>query len=169
MFTRKRRGHPYGEHSAPSLPITPMLDMAFQIFAFFVITFRPSQLEGQMDLNLPAAGEAKAESVDQVNPETQSEEDLKLPSELTIVLKTQEGGAEEGRISIIEVQQVAGSKNVEERELLPYLKSIRSELSNQEDLKILASKKLRWNFVVEIMDICRQAGFKGIGFGPPPG
>ena len=40
--------------------ITPMLDMSFQLLAFFIIMFHPSALEGQMALNLPAAGEAKA-------------------------------------------------------------------------------------------------------------
>ena len=28
--------------------ITPMLDMAFQIFAFFIVIYHPSQLEGQL-------------------------------------------------------------------------------------------------------------------------
>ena len=44
------------EDTGPELPITPMLDMAFQLLTFFIMTYRPSALEGHMDLTLPAAG-----------------------------------------------------------------------------------------------------------------
>src|SRR5258708_5650958 len=30
-----------------------MLDMAFQLLAFFILTFRPNPVEGQINLNLP--------------------------------------------------------------------------------------------------------------------
>src|SRR5262249_28065399 len=54
---RRIRGHamrPRTDHVDPDLPITPMLDMAFQLMAFFLITFRPMPVEGQMALALPA-------------------------------------------------------------------------------------------------------------------
>src|SRR5208337_3991289 len=39
------------------LPITPMLDMTFQLLIFFILTFRPANLgEGKLDFSLPAAG-----------------------------------------------------------------------------------------------------------------
>src|ERR1700733_5409431 len=37
----------------PDLPITPMLDMSFQLMAFFIITFRPQPTEAQIMLALP--------------------------------------------------------------------------------------------------------------------
>ena len=37
----------------PDLPITPMLDMSFQLLAFFIFTFRPAPPEGQIALALP--------------------------------------------------------------------------------------------------------------------
>jgi biopolymer transport protein ExbD len=37
----------------PDLPITPMLDMSFQLLAFFVMTFRPSPTEAQIAMALP--------------------------------------------------------------------------------------------------------------------
>ncbi|NBY02570.1 MAG: hypothetical protein EBQ87_11400 [Planctomycetes bacterium] len=42
------------------LPITPMLDMAFQLLTFFIFTYNPSGLEGQFDLSLPSENEAAA-------------------------------------------------------------------------------------------------------------
>src|SRR4029077_7376236 len=35
-------------------PVTPMLDMAFQLLAFFVLTFQAPSAETHLDLNLPA-------------------------------------------------------------------------------------------------------------------
>ena len=37
----------------PDLPITPMLDMTFQLLAFFITTFNPTPSEGHLDLALP--------------------------------------------------------------------------------------------------------------------
>jgi biopolymer transport protein ExbD len=37
----------------PDLPITPMLDMSFQLLAFFIMTFKPAPTEGQLMLALP--------------------------------------------------------------------------------------------------------------------
>jgi biopolymer transport protein ExbD len=36
----------------PQIPITPMLDMAFQLLTFFVLTYRPAPSEGQIIMNL---------------------------------------------------------------------------------------------------------------------
>jgi len=52
-------------------PVTPMLDMAFQLLAFFVLTFQAPSAETHLDLDLPvtpaalpgaAGGEARAGS-----------------------------------------------------------------------------------------------------------
>src|SRR5262245_33026247 len=47
---RKRQGTDFVE---PDLPITPMLDMSFQLLAFFIMTFKPAPTEGQIALTLP--------------------------------------------------------------------------------------------------------------------
>lgn len=39
----------------PDLPITPMLDMSFQLLAFFIMTFKPAPTEGQIAMKLPPA------------------------------------------------------------------------------------------------------------------
>lgn len=42
----------------PDLPITPLLDMSFQLLAFFIFTFRPAPSEGGFDIVNRAAAEA---------------------------------------------------------------------------------------------------------------
>ncbi len=49
MIRRKRKR----SHDDITLNITAMLDMAFQLLAFFVLTFKPNPVEGQINLNLP--------------------------------------------------------------------------------------------------------------------
>jgi biopolymer transport protein ExbD len=47
---RRRRRQQQGE---VELNLAAMLDMAFQLLAFFILTFRPSPIEGQLLLHLP--------------------------------------------------------------------------------------------------------------------
>lgn len=60
-MARKRGGL---EMDAPDVPVAPMLDMAFQLLTFFVLTYRPAPVEGQFMMNLlppqPVTAEAAA-------------------------------------------------------------------------------------------------------------
>jgi biopolymer transport protein ExbD len=42
------------------IPITPMLDMAFQLLTFFILTYHPAPTEGQFSMNLLPAQPAVA-------------------------------------------------------------------------------------------------------------
>ena len=46
---RRRRSNKKG----CELNVTAMLDMAFQLLAFFILTFRPPPIEGHLSLNMP--------------------------------------------------------------------------------------------------------------------
>src|SRR5438477_9504059 len=76
----------HDEDQGVDMPITPMLDMAFQLLMFFILTYHPSALEGHMDLSLPAAGEAKAKQEPEVDP-SKSDTELELPSQMTVIVK----------------------------------------------------------------------------------
>lgn len=49
-MSRRRRRRSQGD---VELNLASMLDMAFQLLAFFILTFRPSPIEGQLLLHLP--------------------------------------------------------------------------------------------------------------------
>ena len=153
------------------LPITPMLDLAFQVLLFFILTYHPSQLEGQMDLTLPDAAQAKAADPKDVKPEMSAPGDLELPSEITVIVKTHHDGRGEGKVSQILVQerQSPEGKDIPNQQALRrYLEEARSGLTNQNDIKIQAESGLKYAYVMEIMDMCTLAGFTNVGFGPPP-
>jgi biopolymer transport protein ExbD len=165
------------------LPIPSFLDMAFQILAFFIFTYNPSALEGQMELAMPASGEARAQDQQQADPTKPPDEDLDLKTELTVTLTTG-GAANVGDISSViiegadlEPKSIPGYSGPEDihadlKKGLPifqnYLKSKQSGLTNKDSIKIRAGSALKYGFVVEFMDACNKAGFKHIGFGPPP-
>jgi biopolymer transport protein ExbD len=156
----------------PNLPVTPMLDMAFQLLAFFVMTYHPSDLEGQMDLSLPSENITQAQSPEDVKQEAapDKQKPLELPANLSVILRTQRDNVNNGLISSINLQDDAGPQQIENAsldKLRDELKKRHEKVENKENIKIQADGKLKWEAVVEVMDVCQQAGFKNISFVPP--
>jgi biopolymer transport protein ExbD len=147
------------------LPITPMLDMSFQLLAFFILTFRPSNaLEGQMDMALPRAGTAKAAAPEQVDPFASSDTDLDKEAEVTVRVDSAGGG-----IDAINVADKAGSSEVNGKAgLKAKLDEMKRGLGGSTGVRIAASSHLKYSCLVEIMDTCLAVGFTQIGFAPPP-
>jgi biopolymer transport protein ExbD len=161
------------------LPITPMLDFAFQVLLFCIMNFHPSQFtEGQMDLNLPDTAQPKAAKPEDVRPNPSTPGELELPSEVTVIVKTGHDGRHDGQITDIAVQDTAGTTPVGGEQagtidakltaLREYLKRARNGLTNREDIKIQAETGLRYEAVMQVMDQCTKAKFKNVSFGPPP-
>ena len=48
-----RRRHKKRNQGSVEMNLAAMLDMAFQLLTFFILTFRPAPIEGQLSLNLP--------------------------------------------------------------------------------------------------------------------
>jgi biopolymer transport protein ExbD len=152
------------------LPITPMLDMAFQLLMFFILTYRPSMLEGHMALLLPLTPDARAATPLEVDPKTSAPEDTsELPAEVTVIVKAQEGANSDGLTRQLLVQERQGTKELGTQEdLRKYLRQARTGLTNQNDIKIQADGQLKYAAVVEVMDTCMKAGFRNVGFAQPP-
>jgi biopolymer transport protein ExbD len=168
----RRRRWKSVEGPGPELPVTPMLDMAFQLLAFFIMVYNPSDLEGVMSLNLPAAGRNRADTPENVDPTAASDKELELPSELTVFVKANHEAATAGTISqiVLDLRQgkVVVDYDPDLKGLSTKLAELRADLSNKDDIKIEAEAALKWKNVVKVMDACRRAEFKNIGFGPPP-
>src|SRR5947208_10641882 len=85
--------------------ITPMLDMSFQILAFFIMTYHPSALEGHIPGSLTPPEEFAKKSKDQVAAPTDplpSLDEEKLMPELneaiTVIVKSVVQGQSQKRI-----------------------------------------------------------------------
>ena len=170
-------------HGAPSagtevtLPITPMLDMSFQLLFFFITTFKlPTGMEGSMDLNLPSEATKAADKLENVNPHQASEDaPVDLQAEITINVQTQAQGTDADSISSITIEESSGKTDIP----TPYGKHLEELTSKLMDIvqkkgdakttvKIQGDSTLHWRGVVKVMDACRNAGLSAISFAQPP-
>lgn len=171
-MTRRRNHEPGPE---VNLPVTPMLDMTFQLLTFFIFTYHPSAMEGQMEMTLPGGGEAKAKDKQDVNPDSVSDPDIKSETTVTVKVRTVTGDENAGAIVFpieVDVKDGLAKGSVSSiKELEAYLKSLMNEkklVSESDGVKVEAQNKLKWACVVEVMDACKNAGLSNVGFLPPP-
>lgn len=152
------------------VPITAMLDMSFQLLFFFIMHYKPSMMEGQMDMSLPAKVEAAAKD-NNPNPvaSDKPDEELKLPADLTIKVRAvKDGSPIHGTISQLAIQSRSGETVIPSLEALTeHLNKARDGLDNKDDVTIVGDSALRWSEVIRIMDACKKANFRA-GFGAPP-
>lgn len=167
-MSRKKAGD-----AAPevAIPVTPMLDMAFQLLTFFIFTYHPSGMEGQMEMALPSDDAKAAHQQKDQDPTAESNKNptLELPADLLVILQTQSDGSNTGELSSITVEERSGKTPVSNLDaLLKHLEKVRESVENKSGIKLQADSRLKWDGVVQVMDVCRRAGFNNISFAPPP-
>jgi len=152
------------------LPITPMLDMAFQLLTFFIFTYNPSGMEGQFDLSLPSEAEAQAKEMKEPPPPSSDDTPPKIEADVTVVVEAVTDDVNRGEIAKIHLKQNSGTVTVGDlKELFDKLKQANETASEKETVKIQPHSKLKWSNVVLVADTCRKAGFKNVSFVEPPG
>ena len=147
------------------LPITPMLDMVFQLLFFFIMNFNPADLEGQMDMSLPSEDVKQAkdkQTESKANPEKNLEPEF--PSDLTVQVRTQNGDGGNGSISAISVRGADGKEEpINGPDLLgglkKYLEAKRATVTFKESIKIRGENKLRIRYLMQVTDACKAAGY----------
>jgi biopolymer transport protein ExbD len=153
------------------LPITPMLDMTFQLLFFFIMNFNPADLEGAVEMALPSEQDKAAHTKEKQDPKSATDKDPvpDFPSDLTVKVRTQMDGKNDGEISAISVRNLEGKEDTVDGlpGLKRYLAEKRAGLTNKEGLKLQGDGKLRVRSIVKVMDTCRDAGFPNISFVPP--
>jgi len=142
--------------------VTPMLDMTFQLLFYFVINFRPAITEGQVDLNLPP------EETGQPSVTTFDSEDK--PDQYKITAYSSGGPIDLLTFTMKEFPPEALSNENMLGELKARLKSIpkpaEGSKSKPPNLKIECDKRLKYSELMQLMNICREQGFKDVGIMP---
>lgn len=144
---RKRKGG--GEEV--ELNLAAMLDMAFQLLTFFILTFRPAPVEGQVSLRLPPP-QAVAVKDPSAKPAGKDESD-KNPVQGVNSLVISVFADPSGRVSYaVGESQVTGLHDLESR-----LKTVFSDEGNPFDqVLIQATSNLVYERLMEVVDVCTR-------------
>jgi biopolymer transport protein ExbD len=154
------------------LIITPMLDMSFQILAFFLMTYNPSALEANIPGSLVPNGSAKAPADVKDVPPPAAPLLIELPEDVVTVKVTNDAGAPRQVFvhvpPAVDAELIADANvdfdNVAVRRLEARLRKLDSKSAQ---IKIEADGALRQQYVVAVYDAARRAGFSKIHFVAP--
>jgi len=166
------------------LPITPMLDMAFQLMFFFLATFNPSSVkEGQMEMAFSSRSDRAAQKAQDVDPKSEpNKESLDISSECSVNIRGFRDAVNRGEVSALTFGTAAGEEEIrgtgpdpkEQRkgrdaqlkEKLAGVKPAAGE-GKVATVRVSADSNVRWENVMQIMDVCYKVGFQ-VNFVKPP-
>jgi biopolymer transport protein ExbD len=135
------------EQSEVELNMASMLDMAFQLLTFFILTFRPAPLEGQISLRLPPPIPV-TKGAEQVGSDTTNTNLVKGVDTLTITIFADKSG-EIGSLGIGE-SAVPNLTDLESR-----LEQIFADPDNSfEQVVIQVGSTLHYDALMKVVDIC---------------
>ncbi len=144
----RRRRNKKRVHDDVELNVAAMLDMAFQLLAFFILTFSPSPVESQIMMRLPADKPVTEAPSNQVDSQTPIEDEGLVIS--VSIYSTPEGDIDKLQIG----ERVLSAPSV--AELLPVF---RSELANIvqlgcDTITVRVGEDLRYERLMQVVDIC---------------
>jgi len=169
---RRREGSP----SAVTLPITPMLDVTFQLLFFFLATFNPNdRREAQLDLLLPAT--LAQEQVAHLRSDA-ARVPIEATVEVTLRILGFDNPLRKGDIRAFALAtnvgevELRGSREERETALDLRLKDLKAGDARgrvrEPAIKVVVDSEMRWEEVVRVLDICRANDF-GVKFAVPGG
>jgi len=172
-----------------SLIITPMLDMAFQLIAFFIMTYHPPAFEGRIDVNLTLPPKIAMKGPKTPDPKENLlsvDVEPKLNDTLLVTIKAVGAGrVEHGRIDgepqSLEIQRmedktpvtIVGDTSLGKQsfindlanELDRELKTLLKNPANKStDIRLRGDANLRHQYLMRFYDVCREAGFEKTHF-----
>ena len=150
-----------------TLNVTAMLDMAFQLLAFFILTFRPPPGEGDLLEVAPATTgcghDRHAEGGCRRDQRSQGRQDHQVVDDQ--LGRPQYGTISSVQIGIPSVSMKPVPYNDLEKELRGYFKAKEdndssgqkgNSLGDYEQVVINASPTLRWDQVMNVMELCTK-------------
>lgn len=152
---RKRR-----QSDAVELNLAAMLDMAFQLLTFFILTFRPAPIEGQLAIKLPPPQPATDVLAAQPEQQEQAPTDGNAGTALQTLILTVNAGAD-GNMSQVRMGmgvvfngQGTPSNLHQLRQRLKQVFSLRNGPFDQ--VLIRVDRQLHYQELMKIVDICTQ-------------
>ena len=151
---RRRRRHKRDQGSV-EMNLAAMLDMAFQLLTFFILTFRPAPIEGQLALHMPPPvplTKVEASTVDKSSLGDVAQLDLET---LHLQVTADETG-DVGTVSVEKSPAMRGPVNTES--LLMLEKKLQTIFGIQhipfDRVQIAVDGKLHYGELMKIIDVC---------------
>jgi biopolymer transport protein ExbD len=157
----RSRGYRPGPPEEVLFPVTPMLDMAFQLLAFFILTFNPSR-ETHLDLDLPAAPAALPSAPrGESRPLMARKVDSDLENDLLVRAEADELGDLKtlrlGEASVSDLSTLGGR-------LRRYIELLEGRPLR---VRLVADDRLRYEPAAQIIATCQAAGVAAIRLTQP--
>ena len=150
---KRRRGSP----SDTKLNLAAMLDMAFQLLSFFVLTFKPDPAEGQIMLRLPPPGAvaAKVKTDQQAGADTNNTNPVEGIESLIISVFS----SADGSIQSLAVGEGTVGENSSDK-----VKALETQLrvilddedAPFEQVILQIGSKLRYDELMKVIDTCTR-------------
>ena len=153
MIRRSRRRKRKHVEAEVKLNMAAMLDMAFQLLAFFILTFRASPIEAQIALRLPDTPQATASSsvqIDSIPPDPMDDLNFPLPIELY--------SRPSGELEKI----VIGSRVMQSNDPAETMQMYRQEMVSLfenpifDSVVIRVGKELHYEPLMQVVDLCTK-------------
>ncbi len=150
---KKKKSHSQEE---VTLNLAAMLDMAFQLLAFFILTFKPAPVEGQINLNLPPPVPI-AKPQEQVNQVDQGEAGVAAAHTLSIRIVAA-GNGEVASVSVGLAKLFDGPMDGRKLTILDRrLKDVFAIEGKPFDQVLLqVGKALNYGELMKIIDVCTR-------------
>ncbi len=157
---RHRRHHRKKSKGGVELNLAAMLDMAFQLLTFFILTFRPAPVEGQLSLNMPPATQfTPAADPAQVQPGQGNASPPGIETLHMFVVANEKGDASEVKIEKNVVAKGLGEKSL--AQVGARLKSIFDGGASFDRVQIAVDRNLRYDELMRLIDTCTQQKIGG--------
>ncbi|MFO0866401.1 MAG: biopolymer transporter ExbD, partial [Gemmataceae bacterium] len=170
-----RRGMASGEGGINlAVIITPFLDMAFQLLAFFIMTYNPSALEGHVKGSLETPPGACIGQGKDLGGDLPAFEETAVVTIQAVKRGQTEGGKHDGepqRILLKRVEDLQPTAVVDaETGLEDGLRKLHQKLKqggSPENIRIVGDGDLHHQFVLRVYDVCKEAGCRNVAFVAP--
>ena len=136
--------------------ITPMLDMAFQLLTFFILTYRPAPVEGQFSLNLLPAQPVASLDAPAADPKAEASNAPVALRTLSTTIRVGDNGRL-GQISI-------GDNQIQDlKELDVYLKALKKDDTAFDQVLLQIDGVLTYQDMIDVIDVFSRY-YKKISF-----
>ncbi len=152
MARRRKKHKPPGE---VQINLAAMLDMAFQLLAFFILTFRPAPIEGHFQLHMPPPGSIAqpVESTDSPDPSPGDPSSFVETLDLFVLSDNQ------GLVITINVGQttvVAGRLTPAAIQQLNTSLRSNLQIAAYERIQLHVDRRLHYDELMKIVDVCTR-------------